>query len=79
MKGLHMWKVRAFGSDCLGNCTGWVVERYVWEPSPDSQRADGLTCNLYTAGQFVGDIYKPAERELAKRLAEKLASELNAA
>lgn len=71
------WHVHAYGNDCLGNCTGWSVQRYVWVPSPLSKRADGLIQELEVAEQFVGNIYKPDEREQARTDAFALCDRLN--
>lgn len=55
------YSVTSFGQDCLGNCTGW---RVVDEYGSVHQ-------------QFVGDIYKPDEREAAHEAALSLCASLN--
>lgn len=56
--------VNTSGNDCLGNCTGWTVERYV-----NRERE--------IVAQFVGDIYKPEEREFEHAAAKELCEYLN--
>lgn len=56
------YQVKSFGSDCFGNCTGWRV-------------IDTVTDKVVE--QFVGDIYKPEQRDRANREAFELANRLN--
>lgn len=73
------YTVRSFGNDCLGNITGYLVERYVWVPRPWSGRTDGLCLEREVAGTFVGDLYKPGSFAVAAQNADKLCSKLNGA
>lgn len=73
------FQVRPFGNDCMGNITGYVVERYVWVPRPWSGRSDGLVQEREIAGQFVGDIYERGSFGAAKQQADALCAERNAA
>jgi len=59
-----LWNVRSFGHDCLGNISGYIVERYV-----ANQRE--------IAGTFVGNIYEPGSFGRAKVKAVMLAAKLN--
>jgi hypothetical protein len=74
----EQFKVRAFGNDCLGNITGYIVERYRWVPRPWSARSDGLVLERETGGQFVGNLYRPGSFEQARQLADLCATALNA-
>jgi hypothetical protein len=69
--------VRPFGNDCLGNITGYVVERYVWVPRPWSGRSDGLCQEREIADQFVGNIYEPGSFDTARAAADALCAKLN--
>lgn len=72
------FSVSAFGRDCNGNCTGWLVARYVWRPMGNPYRADGLNMVRETVGVFVGDIYKPDQRKQAHSNAARLCAWVNA-
>lgn len=72
------YAVRSFGSDCLGNITGYRVERYVWRPWKHSERSDGLGQFLDVAGQFCGNIYREGSFEKARAEADELCNSLNA-
>jgi hypothetical protein len=72
------YTVSDFGIDCLGNATGYRVQRRVWEPSPFSRRKDGLGLTCETAGTFVADIYKPGSHAEARAAAHRLCDSLNA-
>jgi hypothetical protein len=61
-----MWKVKTFGRDCMGNITGYVVERYHGR-------------HREIADTFVGDIYVPGSFEDAEDRATRLCAELNEA
>jgi len=54
------YRIRAFGSDCLGNISGYQVV----DPH-------GNECGL-----FVGDIYKPGSFEQAEKQAQELVAKL---
>jgi len=59
--------VMSFGRDCMGNCTGWSVrDSTKWRQTEWPVVKD-----------FVGDIYKPKEREQARKNAYALAAKLN--
>jgi hypothetical protein len=74
-----MWTVETFGRDCLGNITGYRVERRVWRFTGNPFRRDGLNLMLDIAGHFVADLYEIGSHEKAKAKAEALAAKLNSA
>lgn len=71
------FKVRSFGRDCLGNISGYVVERYVWVPREWSKRKDGTCLEIEVAGTFVGNIYEAGSFDRAKADAQALCDRLN--
>lgn len=73
------WNVRAVGRDCLGNISGYTVERSGWVPSETSQRDDGLIYRTETANTFYGDIYEAGTFTEARAKADGLANDLNTA
>jgi len=71
------YKVTPFGGDCLGNCSGWLVDRYIWVKRPWSKRADGCCLEHEIYAQFVGNIYEPEDREIEHNAAKALCDWLN--
>lgn len=71
------WTVASFGNDCLGNITGYVVERRGWVPSLSSTRSDGLIYVRQVARTFCGNIYVQGSFEKAYESAQTLCKQLN--
>jgi hypothetical protein len=74
---VSMWKVSTFGRDCIGNITGYRVERRRWRYTGNPYRKDGMNLSHEIAGQFVGNIYEAGSFDRAKAKADTLAAKLN--
>lgn len=73
------FEVKTFGNDCLGNITGYRVQRSEWVPRPYSQRDDGLSYETEVRGQFIGNIHEGGSFDRAKAEAEARCAALNQA
>jgi hypothetical protein len=45
-----MWKVTTFGRHCLGNVSGYRVERLMWRYTGNPHRTDGMSLIAEIAG-----------------------------